>query len=817
MRAPKSPPGDPAAYDEMVTGDGAIRRHWRDFAGVLAGLSDGTLADRAARARAHLASLGVVGDVAGQPVEERRAWDIDLIPVILTTTKWRVIESGLIERAGVLDALLADIYGTQRLATAGAVPPAVLYANPEFLRACRRPTAAASDRRMLRFYAADLIRDSDGGWRVLADHTQAPAGLGYALMNRRVVGRFLSEGIQAGRVRPVLPFVDFVQAALVEWAPQEAENPRAVLLSPGPFAAGYFEHTLLAKELGIALVEGADLTVRDGDVYLKTLGGLQRVDVLLRRQDAAFCDPLDLYPYSLLGAVGLVEAERAGRVVIANALGSALVEAPAMRAWLPHAARRMLGRDLSLPAVETLWLGDPEARARVAAGRDGYVVVPGFDSRRGAHVPTPAQVAARPDRFAAVAATGPSWAPTLVGTRLEPRPFVLRVFLVALGDRYVAMPGGIARLPLESPEKPLALLQFAGVSKDVWVQAEDEGDAAAPVRPARATVVDRPQSGELQSRVAENLYWMGRHVERLEFGARLLRATLSRQVAAPLDARELLELRTCARLLGRLEYVDPEGVEAPVAGVAFARTLAGICRPGGQLHTSFREVERLSVTVRDRFSFDMWRTIGASLGTAFGDMAAAGRDLEALLSACEDLVVAGAAVSGVAAENMVRGAPWRVFDLGRRVERAACAAGALATVFSLPPANWEVALLLALELADSVITYRTRYLAALQTGPVADVVLRDTANPRSLGYQLQAIADHLGALPPPAGAAGGPRECVAHLRRMVEAAARAAAPSTLTAELDAIQSETYALSDRLVGAYFTLVARPRPMSGILLP
>lgn len=817
MPAPESRPADPAAYDEMVTGDGTIRRHWRDLAGVLAGLSDGALADRAARARAHLASLGVVGDVAGQPVEERRPWDIDLVPVILTAGEWRAIEAGLIERAGVLDALLADLYGARRLAAAGAVPPAVLYANPEFLRACRRPAAAASDRRMLRFYAADLIRGEDGGWRVLADHTQAPAGLGYALMNRRVVGRFLSEGIRASRVRPVLPFVDFVQAALTDWAPHEAENPRAVLLTPGPFAAGYFEHTLLAKELGIALVEGADLTVRDGAVYLKTLGGLQRVDVLLRRQDAAFCDPLDLYPWSLLGAVGLVEAERAGRVVIANALGSALVEAPAMRAWLPHAARRILGRDLALPMVETLWLGDPDARARVAAAGDGHIVVSGYDARRGAHPPTPEQVAARPERFAAVAGTAPSWTPTLVDGRLEPRPFVLRVFLVALGDRYVAMPGGIARLPLDMPETPPALLQFAGTSKDVWVQAEDEDEITTPARSARATVVDRPQSGELQSRVAENLYWMGRHVERMEFGARLLRATLTRQMAAPLDAREMLELRTCARLLGRLEYVDPEGVEAPVAGVAFARTLAGICRPRGQLHTSFREVERLSVTVRDRFSFDMWRTIGTSLATAFGGMAAAGRDLEALLAACEDLVMAGAAVSGVAAENMVRGAPWRVFDLGRRVERAACSAGALATVFSLPASNWEVALLLALELADSVITYRTRYLAALQTGPVTDVVLLDTANPRSLGYQYRAIADHLGALPPPAGAVGGPQESVGRLRAMVEAAAGSGTPVTLAAELDALQSETYVLSERLVGAYFTLVARPRPMSGSLLP
>src|SRR5262245_12579724 len=351
------------AYDEVFAAPGVLRTHWERVVQMLDRMGVEELTQRWEQARRLLYDNGVTYNVYGDPQGMQRPWELDAVPLVIAPEEWERLATALIQRAQVLNALLADVYGPQKLLKAGLLPPELVFAHPGFLRPCHN--VQVPQERYLHLYAADLVRAPDGQWWVLADRTQSPSGAGYALENRLILSGVLSDVFYEGKVQRLALFFDALRKTLSSLAPHHRDNPRIVLLTPGPYNETYFEHAYLARYLGYTLVEGGDLTVRDTRVFLKTLAGLEPVDVIVRRQDDAFCDPLALHQESVLGVAGLVQAVRAGHVAVANALGSGWLETPALLALLPDLCRHLLSEDLKLPSVCTWWCGQPEALAYV--------------------------------------------------------------------------------------------------------------------------------------------------------------------------------------------------------------------------------------------------------------------------------------------------------------------------------------------------------------------------------------------------------------------------------------------------------------------
>lgn len=837
----------------MVDGGGGFRPHWRSLLGALADLGHEVLAERAVLLDRFLADEGVGSLLAVPQGPERPAgWRCDPIPLILPAAEFDALEAGLAQRASLLEAILQDIYGPQRLLAEGALPPALVHANPAFLRPCRAPEGQR-DAPLLHLYAADLARGPDGAWQVVADRTASPTGIAHVLENRRALSRHMPEFLRGRELRQLGPFFDIWQDALQGLAPEDAArggNPGVALLATGHSSPFWFEHVILARELSCALVEGGDLTVRDGVLHLKTLRGLQRVDVLLRRQDGRTIDPMELESSMAHGIAGLLDAARGGAVKIVNDPGTGFAEAPALAAFLPDLARRLLGEALRLPGARTLWLGDPAALAAVAGDFTPWLVRRAVDGtvpsiRPASLAPEArealaARILAAPQDYALSAALAPSVAPCVAADgRLVPRPVILRLFLVFDGTRWRALQGGLARVVAEA--KPAAgilsqptagiLSPAAGIlSKDVWVPAEDGTAILGPRGVPVPALAIRRTSGDLPSRVADNFFWLGRYLERLESAARLLRAGASRLASATPTPRELAELRSLCACLVRAELLEAETAQAGLHGLGarpLTRALLRAMREGGPVPGLVAKVSRMTDLLRDRLTGEMQLALQHGLRDLQGRLRLeAGRGgaplreealgLDHLTEASNAVLAFAATVAGLAAENMVRGGGRLFLDLGRRVERAQAIAAELARALDQPgtasqPARLEPGLRLALELRDSVITYRSRYLTVLQAGPVLDLVLADEGNPRGLAFQLAAARDMLvdldGDAAAPLGLAAGQllEDTRAMVRDVVTAPGQAEAACRLPPRLRAMEGAVAALSNRIARRYFTLL------------
>jgi uncharacterized circularly permuted ATP-grasp superfamily protein/uncharacterized alpha-E superfamily protein len=811
-----------APLDEMVDGAGGFRPHWRPLLGALADLGREALAERALLIDRFFADEGVTSLLAPQDGAQAAAWRCDPVPLILPPAEFDALEAGLAQRATLLEAVLRDVYGPQRLLAEGALPPALIHANPAFLRPCRAPEGGR-DGPLLHLYAADLVRAPDGDWRVVADRTASPTGLAHVLENRRALSRHMPEFVRSRELRRLGPFFDLWQDALQGLAP--GGNPGIALLTTGHASPLWFEQVILSRELSCALVEGGDLSVRDGVLYLKTLRGLQRVDVLLRRQDGRTIDPLEIESSMAHGVAGLLDAARGGAVKIVNDPGTGCVEAPGIAAFLPRLAPRLIGEALRLAGARTLWLGEPEARALSKADYDHWLVRRAVDGtvrsiRPAALAPEAraallARIAAAPQDYALSEVLRPSVAPCVGPEGLTPRPVMLRLFLVFDGIRWRALQGGLARV-LDEAHGP-------AIAKDVWIPAE-EGAAIQGLRgPAAAPLAIRRTAGELPSRVADNFFWLGRYLERLENAARLLRAGASRLGRATPTPRELAELRSLIACLVHAELLDAETAQGGVHGLgarALTRALLRAMREGGPVAGLLARVSHLAELLRDRLTGEMQLALHQGLRQLATQLrpVSRGRDealgLERLIELGNAILSFAATVAGLAAENMVRGGGRLFLDLGRRVERAQAIAAEIARALDQPgaatqPARLEPGLRLALELRDSVITYRSRYLTALQAGPVLDLVLADEGNPRGLAFQLAAARDMLvdldGDAASPLGLAAG--QLLEEARAMVRnvAAGQAEAALALPARLRAMEGAVAALSNRIARRYFALL------------
>jgi len=739
---------DPTVYDELLADGVTPRPHWTHFVESLRAIGAHELGKRWGRAERRIRENGVTYNIYGDPAGANRPWRIDLIPLLISADEWQCIEAGIVQRAQLLTLLLEDLYGPQRLLAEGRVPSELLFANPAFLR----PLAGVRvpKQTYLHLLAVDLARSPDGQWWVLADRTQAPSGAGYALENRTIVSDVLPDLFRASNVQRLAPFFREQREALINLA--QRDHPRVVLLTPGPFNETYFEHSYLARYLGFTLVEGADLTVRDRRVFLKTVEGLRQVDVILRRVDDGFCDPLELRADSFLGVAGLVDAIVAGNVKVANALGSGLIESAAIMPFLPGLSKSLLGEPLKLPSVATWWCGQDYALKWVLDHLDAVVVKPAFPSRGmepvfGAELANAekqkfaAKLRARPYEYVAQEQVALSAAPVWESGHFYSRSLVLRTYVLNTGTGWIAMPGGLVRVA--GTEGSVVSMQRGGHSKDAWVLWDGPVETFSMLRPRDQAIEIWRGSADLPSRVADNLFWLGRYAERAESVARLLRALITRvRRANNAELGCLVRLHSCLNSthskLPKKRAPTSQELEAEIVSL-----MTDAKRPDS-LAGTLEDVHRVGGNVRDRLSSDMMRLIGQLTGSIAVEEYMLFVEYSAVLTGCLELL---SAFSGLERENITRGPGWLFLSLGRRLERSMYAARQLREI-SGPLAEDEWPLLeYLLEVADSSMTYRSRYFTTLQPVAVLDVLMADETNPRSLDFQLNHVADLYEKLP----------------------------------------------------------------------
>lgn len=746
-------------YDEFLTSDGQTRTNAIPFLQSLKSLSTEELTRRWQEAERWIYENGMAHGALDEGAPENRPWRLDPIPLIIQPEEWKTLSAGLIQRAQLLNQVLADLYGPQTLLARGLVPPEIINCHPAFLRPAH--SVAVPNGRYLVLYAADLIRAPDGRWWITGDRTDAPFGAGYALENRLVVNRVLPGVFADCKVERLAPFFINLRETLRALAPQRRENPRIVLLTVGPKHPGYFEDAFLSRYLGYTLVEGGDLAVRSNRVMLKTLGGLLPVDVIFRRMTDQQCDPLELRGDSWMGVSGLLQAVRAGHVAVVNPLGSSLVESPSFLPYLPRLCQELTGIPLQLPALATWWCADPEAKKYVVDHHAELRLRPAFrERRRHGLSPDPRRVtsqeqwfnllATRPELVAAQQKAELSSAPTWSPAGVRSARLTIRVYLVSNGDSYSVLPGGLVRFA-ENPQAFDGSILSGEGCKDTWVISDGPVKDVSLLPSSGQPVELRRTGAELPSRVADNLYWLGRQVERAEGAARLLRTTLAR-LSSESTATGAPELPALLRALAERGQIEPgfvvEGIRQQLPKIEIALP-AGVLdeQQPGSLRSTVASMHRVASSVRDRLSIDSWRIISRMDQDFVPPARRSDNDLAGLLLKLNALLIDLSSFAGMVMESMTRTQGWRFLDIGRRLERSLHTIELVRSLALAPRANEAPALEALLETGDSVMTYRSRYMTQLQTAPVIDLMLTDETNPRSLAYQLVALAEHVDNLP----------------------------------------------------------------------
>jgi uncharacterized circularly permuted ATP-grasp superfamily protein/uncharacterized alpha-E superfamily protein len=773
-------------FDEMLAEDGALRPSWQGFFDHLSTATPDQMRHRLAYVRRRIQENGVTYNVYADPKGADRPWELDPLPLILAADEWQEISSAVTQRARLLNAVLGDLYGAQSLLKDGTLPSALVFGHHGFLWPCQGVKPPGDT--WLHLYAADLARSPDGRWWVIADRTQSPSGAGYALENRLIVSRVFPEQFRDLGVQHLASFFRALQDGLAQWAPHEAgrETPLVVLLTPGPYNETYFEHAYLARYLGFPLVEGQDLTVRGDHVYLKTLTGLRRVHAIFRRLDDDYCDPLELRGDSALGIPGLLQAVRAGKVLVANALGSGLLESAALPGFLPGACEKLLGEALAMPSVGTWWCGEPTALEFTIKNLDRLVIKGAFPSQRmdpvfGSELKGAqreemiTRLRARPLAYVAQElvefSQAPAWS-TTHERRLLPRGVALRVYVAATPEGYVVMPGGLTRVSAAANARVISM-QRGGSSKDTWVLTENAG-AVDTFSLLRRTVgsTDLVRSGQnLSSRVVENLYWFGRYTERCEDSARLLRVGLSRLVDAGAETVPALvsvfDLCRALKLLPELADADSvDGVDEvaeqdeslAVRPAIETRLLDAIYDEAwmASLAADMRRLLWTGAQVRERFSLDNWHALNRLQHQLQLTREANKRPHEVgdALVFLDQVLLATSSLSGFAMDNMTRDDGWRFLIIGRRIERLVFLSNAISQFLRLESTRAAGSIEWLLELTDSIITYRSRYMMRPELMPALDLIVFDEGNPHAVAFQAQNLIRYLTRLTAESGDLG---------------------------------------------------------------
>ncbi|MGD0881446.1 MAG: circularly permuted type 2 ATP-grasp protein [Acidimicrobiales bacterium] len=802
---PSAPPSPVAHYaappggtDEFLDPDGHVRAPWRQVAEALDGFGADGLASREEELTRLLRSEGATYNANEGTRSVRRPWSLDLVPLVLDHVEWAGLEAAVAQRVALLDLVNDDLYGDRTLVARGLVPAEIVLADPAFLRACTGITVPGA--RRLFTVAVDVVREAGGGFRAVTDRTQAPSGLGYTLVNRSALSRVLPALHRASGVERLAGFVRAIRAGVARAAPDGADEPRVVILTPGPLSETYFEHAYLASYLGYPLVEGRDLVVQNNRVWLRSLAGLDPVDVVLRRVDDAWCDPVELRSDSLLGVPGLMEVVRRGRVAVLNPLGSGILESPALAGLFDELAPALLGEELRLRGPQSWWCGRPEGLSHVLSRLDQLVLLPVSPTVHGGPV-LPSRLAAgqqeqlrdrvrsRPDDWVGQELLAPSTVPTVTADgRLVPRPVVLRTFAVAdgagegaHGHGFQLLPGGLTRVGVD-PDSSIVTGHGDSTSKDTWVASTEPAFQQSPWLPsarAEARPIPIPEApAALPGRVAAQLFVLGRSAEHAELVIRLIRTVLARldQPLGAADGGGAQSLQVLLSALGSASGFDPdpESSDGPpeartgspggsTAGPPPTGSAAEGALPNdrtalallfdegvaGSLASTLGVLIESSYSVREQLSSDTWQLVGdieEELGrfrrhppTQFvGAQPSLLRLQRSLL-----------ALSGVSAENMERDPAWLFLDGGRRLERALGLVRLLRSVLVDRRAGVVEDLLVEslLTTSESLIIFRRRAGSILHVAGAIDLLVYDVANPRSVLYQLDRLVDHLNGLP----------------------------------------------------------------------
>ncbi|MDB5956163.1 circularly permuted type 2 ATP-grasp protein [Ramlibacter sp.] len=842
LAAALAPPAAPGHYDELrggvsapapegpppqvtvVAGHALPTPHWARFFENLGqeGFSD--LNRRTAELHRQVRDNGVTYNVYADAGGPQRPWSLDLFPLIVSPTAWQQIEAGVLQRARLLEGILDDVYGPQQLLAKNLLPPALVQGHPGYLRPMHGAKPAGG--RRLHIAAFDLARDPAGAWWVVSQRTQAPSGLGYLLENRLVISRLFPEAFGDLKVQRLAATYRALLESLTRLCPAGAGEPRIVLLTPGPYSETYFEHAYLARYLGLTLVEGSDLTVRDARLYLKTLKGLEPVHGVLKRLDDEFLDPLELRSDSRLGVPGLLQAIRAGNVLVANAPGSGFLESTALLGFLPALSRHLLGEELKLPALPTWWCGERAAMMAVLP-QLGQNVIKGTYGEPGARAVLGRNLTRRhldewagrimrdPDQHTVQAyvplSQMPTWKSTRNGDRILPRSLLLRVFAVSDGPQgWRVLPGGLSRIASEELE--IASMQRGGSSADTWVLTEGEVDATSLLHHAHPSVDTPLRNRTVTSRAAENLFWLGRYTERTENTARLARLTIQSlngedQNSQPL-LRWLSEVCTANALV--LKAVPP----ATQGRRVFERSLISALGDSRKAHSvgfNLCAVRIAAGAVRERLSQEQWNLmvrseqefrVGCAAAVGDGDYSSA----EAL-RVLEMLSAHTAAMTGAQTDRMTRDDGWRLLSTGRHLERLGFLAQALASAFETDAVLDEGGFEAVVALFDSTITFHAQYQQRHDIPALLDLLVLDRDNPRSLGWVAQTLRSRLarmanspaGAMPVMAMVLPDPQ------RWTLEALCQRDAQGQHAALLELLQQcvdASYRLSDDLTARYF---------------
>jgi uncharacterized circularly permuted ATP-grasp superfamily protein/uncharacterized alpha-E superfamily protein len=750
-------------YDEMYATENKVLPYWERFMTALESMGSEKLEARRREAQRLLRENGVTYNVYGDSQNLTRPWRLDPVPLLISSEEWAVIEAGLKQRAELLDLILKDIYGKQNLLKKGMLPAELIFGHDGFLRPC--VGALQNQQRHLTIYSANLARGPNGRMWVLDDRTQAPSGSGYALENRTVMTRVLPDIFRETQVHRLAGFFKAMRKGLADIAQHNKEDPRIVILTPGPLNETYFEHAYLAAYLGFTLVQGGDLTVRDGHVWLKSLAGLQVVDVILRRVDDSFCDPLELRSASQLGVAGLLDVVRRGNVAIANPLGSSILENPGLLAFLPRLSRYFLNQELKLPSIATWWCGQKRERDFVLQNLDRLVIKPInrnqdnnavfgglLSSQEKEHLRS--QISAKPYCFIGQEQVSFSTLPAFIDHHIEPRNAVLRNFVVACGNEYVVMPGGLTRVARQK-NNFIVSNQAGGISKDTWVLA-DEPDKPVSIwtQPRRNQLIE-PVYEPLTSRAADNLFWVGRHLERVKTTARLLRTVL-RKLRETQEFKDVVDnecLQVLLRTLTQVSGTYPGFVKCDAQLLKLPQqellSLAKDSHRKGTLTANIQAFVQAAFNIRDLWSQDTWRSVDNIQRRWQQRVINNEINVEQLQNNLDDLITGIVAFTGLTSESMTREAAWLMLDSGRRLERALTLIALLRSTLSSRHEDGLQSQVLEAVLVstDSLTIYQRRYRSYIQLPLVLELLLFDESHPRSLAYQLSQLSNHIGELP----------------------------------------------------------------------
>ncbi|WP_034764759.1 circularly permuted type 2 ATP-grasp protein [Chrysiogenes arsenatis] len=757
-------------FDEMLDANSDIRPHWNSFMSLATGLEAGFLERSAQEIRRLLRENGVTYHFHDDAAKDHRPWELDIVPLLISSEEWHTLEKGLTQRAELLNLILEDIYGPQNLIRQGHLPMEVVYAHNGFARQCAGIRLPGNHQLII--YGADIARSTDGVQWVMSDRTQAVSGLGYTLENRTAMARTLPNLLRECKAERLAPFFRSLRESLSDITPEQKANPRTVLLTTGPIDPTYFEHAYLAAYLGYTLVQPDDLTVRDGRLWLKSINGLQPVDIILRRTEDSQSDPLELGRLSSVGIPGLIEVVRRGNVAVANPIGSAVLENPGLFPFLPTICKVLLGEEILLPSAPTWWCGQPLELGYVLEHLNELDILSIHqvgDSHVVAHGPLLSKrelealrrrILARPYLYAGQRKPTISTSPTLVDGNLTPRPTKFRTFMTASLDNYILMPGGLARAATSEPEMAAGAASYT-ISKDTWVISTNvqrhqslwhQGSSLA------ATPGYSEDSNLLPSRTAENLFWVGRYLERAEGTARFLRTTVHRLLEQGEMEDETVEqcrhtlLMTLSHLTGTLPgFTGVEGEhlranpEAEILSLIYDRNRVG------SLAFTLHSMIHATSAVRERWSSDSWRLIDET-EERWGKISRSSNQQKKLPRALDDisqLITNLVAFTGLTLESMTREMGWVMLDLGRRIERGMHVLEVLRLVLSQ---HYDEALeyqVLESILAanESLITHRRRYRSYLKPQTVLELLLFDASNPRSLAYQIEQLQHHISLLP----------------------------------------------------------------------